>query len=251
MIFAEENPCPRANLRIAEIIKRFNVINPLVSVVCLMVFSKDSIGCSALKLIWYLVNSFSCALQINRNFAFNYLTQIVLTHWGRVTHICVTKLTNIGSNNGLSPGRRQAIIWTNDGILLIWPLRTTFSEMLIGIHISTFKKMRLKMSSGYRRPFCPGLNVLRIIDAKFGTCHSSYMSSQHAQYVGIRPPETESQQNIFSTKFELRMKTACEMGFHYIAAGLRLRSPPARRSEGLQRGSAPLFRRRITINFIV
>ena len=32
-----------------------------------------------------------------------------LTHWGRVTHICVGNLTIIGSDNGLSPGRRQAI----------------------------------------------------------------------------------------------------------------------------------------------
>ena len=40
-----------------------------------------------------------------------------LTHWGRVTHICVGKLAIIGSNNGLSPGRRQVIIWTNAGIL--------------------------------------------------------------------------------------------------------------------------------------
>ena len=52
-----------------------------------------------------------------------------LTHWGRVTHICVGKLTIIGSDNGLSPGRRQAIIWTNAGILLIWPLGTNFSEI--------------------------------------------------------------------------------------------------------------------------
>ena len=33
-----------------------------------------------------------------------------LTHWGRATHICVGNLTIIGSDNGLSPGRRQAII---------------------------------------------------------------------------------------------------------------------------------------------
>ena len=45
--------------------------------------------------------------------------RLSLTHWGRVTHICVTKLTAIGSDNGLSPARRQAIIWTNAGILLI------------------------------------------------------------------------------------------------------------------------------------
>ena len=54
-----------------------------------------------------------------------------LTHWGRVTHICVNKLTNIGSDNGMSPGRRQAIIWTNAGILLIGALGTNFNEMLI------------------------------------------------------------------------------------------------------------------------
>ena len=58
---------------------------------------------------------------------------IQLTHWGWVTHICVNKLTIIGSDNGLSPGRRQAIIWTNAGILLIGPLGTNFSEILIEI----------------------------------------------------------------------------------------------------------------------
>ena len=50
------------------------------------------------------------------------------THWGRVTHICVGKLTIKGSDNGLSPERRQAIIWTNTGILLIGPLGTTFKH---------------------------------------------------------------------------------------------------------------------------
>ena len=54
-----------------------------------------------------------------------------LTHWGRVTHVCVSDLSITGSDNGLSPGRRQAIIWTNDGILFIRPLGTNFSEILI------------------------------------------------------------------------------------------------------------------------
>ena len=56
-----------------------------------------------------------------------------LTHWGRMTHIWVNKLTIIGSDNGLSPERRQAIIWTNAGILLIGPLGTNFGEILIEI----------------------------------------------------------------------------------------------------------------------
>ena len=53
----------------------------------------------------------------------------VLTHWGRVKHMCVSELTIIGSDNGLSPGRRQAIIWTNARILLIEPSGTNFSEI--------------------------------------------------------------------------------------------------------------------------
>ena len=84
-----------------------------------------------------------------------------LIHWGQTMHICVGNLTNIGSDNGLSPGRRQAIIWTNDGILSIGPLRTNISEILIAILTFSFEKMRLKVSSAKRRPFCLGLNVLK------------------------------------------------------------------------------------------
>ena len=77
----------------------------------------------------------------------------VLTHWGRVTQICVSKQTIIGSDNGLSPGRRQAIIWTNAGILLIGTFGTNFSEILIDIRIFSFKKMGLKMSSAKWQPW--------------------------------------------------------------------------------------------------
>ena len=61
-----------------------------------------------------------------------------------MTHICVSKRTSVGSDNGL----------------LIGPLGTNFSENLIEIHIFSFKKIHLKMSSGKRRPFCLDLNVL-------------------------------------------------------------------------------------------
>ena len=78
-----------------------------------------------------------------------------------MTYICVSKLTIIGSDNGLSPGRRQAIIWTNGGILLIGTLGTNFCEILIEILTFSFKKMHLKISSAKWRPFCFGLNVLK------------------------------------------------------------------------------------------
>ena len=81
----------------------------------------------------------------------------LLSHWGRVTHIYVSTLTSTASDNGLSPGRRQAIIWNNAGILLIGPLGTNFSEILIEIQIFSLKKIRLKMSSAKCRSFCLGL----------------------------------------------------------------------------------------------
>ena len=72
--------------------------------------------------------------------------------------ICVGKQTIIGLDNGLAPERCQAIIWTNDDILLIGHLGTNFSEIWIGIQTFSFKKMHLKMSSAKWRPFCLGLN---------------------------------------------------------------------------------------------
>ena len=68
--------------------------------------------------------------------AWNHLPQCRIS--ASVNSVC------IGSNNGLSPDRRQAIIWTNAGILLIRPIGKDISEI------------RIKMSSGKWRIFCPG-----------------------------------------------------------------------------------------------
>ena len=102
----------------------------------------------------------------------------MIRHWSRLTHICVSKLAVIGSENGLAPGRRQTIIWTNDGILLIGQLGTNFSEILIGIQTISFKKMHLKMSSAKWRPFCRDLNVL-----KQSTLYSDNASSAQSHYL--------------------------------------------------------------------
>ena len=103
-----------------------------------------------------ITQSWSDTLDMTRT----YLV-LALTHWGWVTHICVGNLTIIGSDNGLSPGQRQAIIRTNAGVLLFGPLGTNFSESLVEIPTFSFKKMHLKMSSAKRWPSCLGLNVLR------------------------------------------------------------------------------------------
>ena len=83
-----------------------------------------------------------------------------LTHWGWVTHICVNNIASIDSDNGVSPSRRQAIIWSNAGILLIGPLGTNFSQILIEIHKFSLKKMLSQMSSGKWRQFCFRFSVL-------------------------------------------------------------------------------------------
>ena len=56
--------------------------------------------------------------------------------------------------------QRQAITWTNAGILLIGRLGTNFNEILIEIHIISFKKIHFKMLSGKWWPSCLGLNAL-------------------------------------------------------------------------------------------
>ena len=63
---------------------------------------------------------------------------------GRVTLICTRKLTVIGSDDGLQPGRHQAIIWTNAEILWIGTLGLNFGESLDEIHIFSFKRMHRK-----------------------------------------------------------------------------------------------------------
>ena len=73
----------------------------------------------------------------------------------------ISELTITGSNNGLSPGQRQAIIRTNAAILLIGPLGTNFSEILFGIQTFSFKKMHLNMLSAKWHSFCLSLNELK------------------------------------------------------------------------------------------
>ena len=84
----------------------------------------------------------------------------VLNHWGRVSHTWVDHLTIIGSDNVLSPGRHQTIIWTSAGILLTGLLKTNVSEILFEIQTFPLTKIHLKISYAKCPPFCPCLHVL-------------------------------------------------------------------------------------------
>ena len=92
----------------------------------------------------------------------------------------------IGTGNGLSPIRRQAITSTNAVLLSIGLLGTSFSEILIGIMSFSWEKMHLKMSSGKWQPFCPGLNVLKQttkIQLKLG--HGRVITSHMKQWIWL------------------------------------------------------------------
>ena len=144
-----------------------------------------------------------------------------LTHWGQVTHICISELTNIGSDKGLSPGWHQAIIWTNAGLLSIGPIE-------IEIHIFSFKKMHLNMSSGKRRPFCLNLNALtcqsigivRIYLAKLTHCtcsigvslinaNGSFLNQQYIMYIST-----------VLTRYCLHKAWQCRTGQAWMAWGV-------------------------------
>ena len=76
-----------------------------------------------------------------------------------MTYICVSKLTILASDNGLSPGWRQAIIWTSSGILLIGHLGTNFSEIFNGnydifIQENAFESVVCEIAAMLSRPQC-------------------------------------------------------------------------------------------------
>ena len=100
-----------------------------------------------------------CLCTWGKYFILIYYSLFMLTHWGWVIYM-ISKLTIIGSDSGLLPCQCQTIIWTNTGILLIGPLGTNFSDILIEMHTFSFKEMHLKVSSAKWWPFCLGFNVL-------------------------------------------------------------------------------------------
>ena len=102
---------------------------------------------------WGTMLSNSCLLILLRNYA----DQLIGAEW-RI--YALVQHTNIASDNGLSPVRRQAIVWTNAAILSIRPWGTYFSEILSKIQKFSFKEMHLKMSSAKVAAILPSLNVL-------------------------------------------------------------------------------------------
>ena len=129
-------------------------------------FNTYAYGCNALALKYGMVlplcmKTFRNTLLLREAMSedVKYPKRKSLTHWDRVTHICVCKLTIFGSDNGMSPGRRQAIIWTNARVLLIGPWEQTlmkffYRNLHIFIQENPFQNMVWNVASILSRPQC-------------------------------------------------------------------------------------------------
>ena len=108
-----------------------------------------------------------------------------LNHWGQATHICASTLPLIDSSNGLTPGRRRVIIWTQAELLLIEPLGTNVSDILVDIYTFSSKKMLLKMSSWKLGPFCLGLQCICLPHVRASLQSLKFKMKQVCQMVAI------------------------------------------------------------------
>ena len=79
------------------------------------------------------------------------------------THICVSKLNIIASDNGLSSCRCQSIIWTNARILFIEPLETNFIEILNQNSFIFIPANAFEAVAGKCRPSFLSLSVLKAV----------------------------------------------------------------------------------------
>ena len=135
----------------------------------------------------------------------------MLTHWGRVTHICVSKLTIISSDNGLWPTRRQA------GILLIRPLETNFSGILVNIDAFSFKKMHFKTLPAKWRPF---LYWPQCVDDR-----RQAIIWTNVAILSIRPQGTYFSEILFETQKcsfkEMHWIYRLRNGCHFVSASMR------------------------------
>ena len=135
-------------------LKSFHSLLMEYSLYCIV--NPSIVFCVHVKMHW--ISNRDVGFLILQDYASHVPKHLLIEADGRI--YASGKLTIIGSDNGLSPTRRQAIIWTNAGILLIGPSGTNFSEIFIGIQTFSVKKMHLKMSYARSCSFCLGLNML-------------------------------------------------------------------------------------------
>ena len=110
-----------------------------------------------------------------------------------MTNICLSKLAIIGSENGLLPDRRQAIIWINAEILLNRPLGTNFNRTsYIFIQENAFEKVVCKTASILPRPLWVNSLLPSDAMAKRDPSECNRSETEQKKKLGQRDPKTGS-----------------------------------------------------------
>ena len=98
----------------------------------------------------------------------------------------------IGSDNGLSPIRRQSISWTNAGLFSIGPLWTNLNENLFKIQNFSFMKMHLNISSATQRPILFRGDKLTNRGISFSNPHPKFNINSCRLFVNPRRSSNDS-----------------------------------------------------------
>ena len=134
-----------------KVIQNHAIPSDYLKKVCLLQVSIDSSGNCVWTSAGTLMSQFMSRIYTGP-------TLEELTHWDRVTHMFVSKLTITGPYKGFPPGRCQAIIWTRAGIMLIGPLGTIrwnlTQNWYIFIQGNAFKNVDRKLAVIWPRPHC-------------------------------------------------------------------------------------------------
>ena len=104
-------------------------------------------------------NGLDCWVSIYNGSYSNYRASLILTHWGPVTHICVSKVIIIGSDNGLLPGRRQSHYLNQCWNIVNWTLRNKLQWNINGnqyifIQENAFENVVCELTAILSRPQC-------------------------------------------------------------------------------------------------
>ena len=125
---------------------------------------------------------------------------LLLTHWGRVEHICISNLAITGSDNGLSPGRRQAITRTNAGLgnKLQWNLNRNW---YIFIQENAFESVLCETAAILSRPQCVKRYVMKF------DCFLQHMSTSCWSHpVGPTVHQQWKPEGYFTNKYLFKLK---------------------------------------------
>ena len=92
---------------------------------------------------------------------------------------------NIGSCNGLSPVKYQAITWTNVDSWSIWPWGAYFNEILFENQMFSFKKLHLKMPSDKWQTFCSSFSMWHHKQVTSPTCSTTSVPHTVPEPLGL------------------------------------------------------------------